>query len=232
VDEDEYVPEVIYTPGRYSFSREAIGTRYLCVAVRTFINPADPADLKQVHALQDAIKVEQKSAGRFEVPDWDPASQKKIRDALALLNPPDFKLVFGDRDHVDPVRHLIGAAVAWGGNPERDARYALETPPQNDGKTAHYLRVGEVPVDGFWSVTVYNKDGYFEPNSANAYSFNNITAKKDPDGAITIQFGGNPAKAANYLPITPGWNYTVRMYRPRPEILNGKWKFPQAQPMN
>jgi hypothetical protein len=34
------------------------------------------------------------------------------------------------------------------------------------------------------------------------------------------------------LPITPGWNYTVRLYRPRAEILNGKWKFPEPQAMN
>jgi hypothetical protein len=40
-----------------------------------------------------------------------------------------------------------------------------------------------VPVDGFWSVSLYNADGYFEKNAANAYAFNNITAKKDSDGS-------------------------------------------------
>jgi len=56
------------------------------------------------------------------------------------------------------------------------------------------------------------------------------------DGSVIIQFGGcdgNPDsyREANCLPITKGWNYTVRLYRPRPEIINGKWKFPEAQPI-
>jgi hypothetical protein len=53
------------------------------------------------------------------------------------------------------------------------------------------------------------------------------SAKKDKDGSVTIHFGGDP-KADNFLPIVPGWNYIVRMYKPGPEILNGSWKFPDA----
>ncbi|HKD48790.1 MAG TPA: DUF1214 domain-containing protein [Rhizomicrobium sp.] len=233
VDEDEYVLGVIYRHGRYTYARDTVRTRYLCAAVRTFADAGDPADLIEVHALQDAIRVKQKSPGRFEIPDWDAASQKEMRDALAILGKylPDSRSIFGMKEHVDPVRHLIGAAVGWGGNPERDASYTMVTPAWNDGNTAHRLRVKDVPVDGFWSVTVYTKDGYLEKNSLNAYSVNNVTAKKDGDGAVTIQFGGDPNKAANYLPVTPGWNYTVRMYRPHPEILDGRWRFPDAQPI-
>ncbi|HBD35887.1 MAG TPA: carboxylesterase, partial [Cupriavidus sp.] len=33
----------------------------------------------------------------------------------------------------------------------------------------------------------------------------------------------------NCLPIVPGWNYTVRLYRPHAEIVRGAWSFPQAQ---
>ena len=59
----------------------------------------------------------------------------------------------------------------------------------------------------------------------NAISVNNVTAKKDADGAVTVHFGGDPAQP-NYLRIMPGWNYTVRLYRPRAEVLDGKWAFP------
>ena len=104
-------------------------------------------------------------------------------------------------------------------------------PAKNDGETPYVLKVKDVPVDGFWSVSVYNAEGYFEKNEANAYSFNNITAKKDSDGSITIHFGGDP-KQSNYIPITKGWNYTARLYRPRKEILDGSWKFPEATPLN
>jgi len=88
----------------------------------------------------------------------------------------------------------------------------------------------KVPVDGFWSITVYNAKGFFEKNAYDAYSVNNITAKKNMDGGVTIQFGGCDGKIANCLPITDGWNYTVRLYRPREDVLDGKWKFPEAQP--
>jgi hypothetical protein len=81
-------------------------------------------------------------------------------------------------------------------------------------RTVHQLTVKDVPVDGFWSISLYNSEGYFQKNDLNAYSLNNITAKKDADGSITIQFGGCDTKAANCLPIMPGWNYTVRLYRP------------------
>lgn len=97
----------------------------MVAAVRTFVNPADPADVKQVHTLQDAIKVSQKSPGSFEVPAWDQASQKKVRDALLVLATtiPSFNKAFGAKDQVDPIRHLIGTAAGWGGNPDKDASY-------------------------------------------------------------------------------------------------------------
>ena len=65
------------------------------------------------------------------------------------------------------------------------------------------------------SVCVYNAKGYFESNEQNAYSINNLTAKKGEDGSVTIQFGGCNGKTPNCLPIPPGWNYMVRLYRPR-----------------
>jgi hypothetical protein len=78
-----------------------------------------------------------------------------------------------------------------------------------------------VPVDGFWSVSVYNADGYFVLNHLNSYTLNNVTAKKSPDGSVTIQFGGCDGNIPNCLPIMSGWNFMVRLCRPRPEILNG-----------
>jgi hypothetical protein len=144
----------------------------------------------------------------------------------------DFKGAFGKKGEVDPVRHLIGAAAAWGGNPAQDAIYLNVTPSKNDGTTVYKLDVKDVPVDGFWSVTVYDAEGYLQANPYNAYSLNNITAKKNDDGSFAIQFGGCDGKIPNCLPITKGWNYTVRLYRPRPEIIDGSWKFPEPTPVS
>jgi hypothetical protein len=78
ITEDHYCPEVIYKPGSYTFTKERVGRRYVCRAVRTLVDPSNSKDLDQVHALQVEIKVSQSSSGRFEVPEWDATSQKKF----------------------------------------------------------------------------------------------------------------------------------------------------------
>lgn len=234
VNQDHYVPSVFYGAGTHTLTKDNVGTRYVFVAVRTLVDPLDPKDVQQAHVLQDAIKLSQKSAGRFEAPNWDPESQKKMRDALAVLGAtvPNYNKAFGTKKDVDPIQHLMGTATGWGGNPAKDAIYLSGSVPKNDGATVYKLNVGNVPVDSFWSVSVYNAQGYFEKNTYDAYSLNNLTAKKSADGTIVIQFGGCDGKIANCLPTVPGWNYTVRLYRPRAEILSGKWTFPQPQPLS
>jgi hypothetical protein len=230
IDEDQYTPAVYYG-GSHTFAREQIGTRYLMLALRTLVDPYDPKDLQQAHALQDAVTVGQKSSGKFEIPEWDPASHKKVKDALLVLAStlPDSDRGFGTRREVDPVRRLILSASAWGGNPDKEAKYLNVFPAKNDGNTVYRLDVKNVPVDGFWSISVYNADGNFQKNTYDAYSLNNITAKKSADGSVAVQFGGCDGKIPNCLPTVSGWNYMVRFYRPRPEILNGSWKFPEPQ---
>ena len=91
------------------------------------------------------------------------------------------------------------------------------------------LTVGDVPVDGFWSVSVYNSAGFFEPNARATYTVNSVTGVRDEDGTITIRFGDYPEGTPNAVPIVDGWNYLVRLYRPRAEILEGRWSFPSLQ---
>lgn len=232
ISQDHYAIDMVYAPGRFTYDKGKVGTRYVFFLIRTLANASDPKDLLMANQLQDAIKVEQASAGSFSVPKWDQASQKKIRDALAVLGEfGDIANRFGRKDEVDPVDHLIGTAIGWGGNPRSAADYQSFYPPKNDGRTVHRLSVKNVPVDAFWSVSVYNDKGFFQKNALDAYSLNNLTAKPDAGGSFTIQFGGCQKSTPNCLPIVKGWNYTVRLYRPRAEILTGAWKFPQATPV-
>ena len=85
-------------------------------------------------------------------------------------------------------------------------------------------------MDAFWSISLYNGNGYYEKNER-ARTVNNVTARKSADGSVEIRFGDWDGKAPNCLPIMPGWNYTVRLYRPRKEILDGTWTFPEAEPV-
>ncbi len=233
VDEDAYTPEVVYGPGRYTLTKEKIGTRYVLAAVRIFVDAGDPKDVAAANALQDAIKVEQPGGpGVFRPTNWDASTQVDVRTALLVLAQtlPDAKGMFGPRGEVDPVRRLIGSGAAWGGIPEKDAVYLNVAPDRNDGKTVYRLTLKDVPVDGFWSISVYDSDGRFAPNPQKAYTVNSITAKTGPDGSAVIQFGGCDGKIANCLPTPPDWSYMVRLYRPRSEILSGAWTVPAAQP--
>lgn len=234
INEDHFNPDVFYGGGSHTLTREHVGTRYAMVGVRILADPSNPDDMKKANALQDAITVSQPGGpGAFEIPQWDPVSQKNVRDALIALSNtiPDLRYAAGPtKDSVDPVRRIAAAASGWGLNPDKDAVYLNVFPENNDGKTSYRLSVGNVPVDEFWSVTAYTANGYFYPNDLNAYSINSITGKKDKDGVITIQFGGCTKETSNCLPVTAGWNYMVRLYRPRPEILDGSWSFPVAEP--
>jgi hypothetical protein len=235
VNQDQYTAATYYEAGTQTLTREMIGTRYAIAVVRFLVDFSSKEDVQQVYALQDAIKFSQERPGAFEIPYWDEPSLKQIKAALSQVGTTvsDTRRMFGADEHqVDPAKHLIGSAILWGGYPEKDALYLPITPARNDGTAVYKLTVGDVPVGGFWSLTVYNSDGYLQPNPDNVYSVSNTTAKKGLDGSVTIQFGGCDGKVPNCLPITQGWNYTVRLFLPRPEILDGTWRFPEAQPVS
>ncbi|MDX2416619.1 MAG: DUF1214 domain-containing protein [Xanthomonadales bacterium] len=216
-------------PGTYKLTEKSVGTRFALVTIRTFYDAGDPNDLAKAHAAQDKIAVSGGGKGPFDAPNWNTDQLKAARKALSDLGALGFdaKHAFGTKDEVRPVDYLVGAAAGWGGMPAKAASYIVDSVEQNDGKTPHSVTVKDVPVDAFWSVTVYNEDGYLDATDLGVNSYNNFSAKPNEDGSYTIHFGGDP-KSVNYLPISKGWNYAVRMYLPRKEILDGAWTFPQV----
>jgi hypothetical protein len=230
VNQDHYVNRVFHEPGRHALSVEEFDTPWVAVAVRVLVDSADPDDVAAVNALQDGFAIEAVSSKPFEAPDYDTASLDARRGALLELarGLHGFDHAFGRSGDVDPIRHLLGTAAGWGGLPDREARYIGVEPRLPVGE--YSLTVRDVPVDGFWSISVYNADGYFEPNDRNAYSVNDLTATPNDDGSVTVHFGGDDDRP-NLIPIMEGWNYTVRLYRPRPEVLDGTWAFPGIEPV-
>lgn len=229
VNENHYVDAIFHDAGEHRLTVEQFGTDYVVVAVRILVDPADPRDVADVVALQGQITLDAASRVEFVMPEYDTPSLDETRDALLALarNLTGFDRMFGSRDEVDPVRHLIGTAAGWGGLPSTEASYIGVDPRLPVGQ--YELTVGAVPVDGFWSVSVYNAAGYFEPNERDAYTINDITGVRNDDGSITIRFGDYPEGVPNVLPTVEGWNYLVRLYRPRLEITEGRWDFPSIR---
>jgi len=219
-----------YGPRTGTLTEEKVGSRYATLVIRTFADPHDEQDMQEAYRLQNAVVVEQADIGKFEVPDWNKEEVEQMRATINVVGSTvkDASKFFGRKENMDPVYWMLGAALGWGGLPFDDASYAIFFPEKNDGKTPYTLTVTDVPVYAFWSVTLYDEKGWMPVNEYNAYSFNNVTAKKGEDGSVTIHFGGDP-EADNFLPIVPGWNYIVRMYQPGPEILNGTWTFPNPE---
>lgn len=231
VNQDHYVNRVFHEPGEYLLTVEDFDTPWVGVAARILVDPSDSDDVATVNALQDGLAVAANSDNAFELPDYDIESLDSTRAALLTLSRglTAFDHAFGPKASVDQVHHLLATASGWGGLPDQEASYVSVEPGLPVGE--YVLTVRHVPVDGFWSISVYNADGFFEPNHRDAYSINNITATPNADGSVTIHFGGCDADTRpNCLPIMEGWNYTIRMYQPRKEILDGSWTFPAIQP--
>jgi hypothetical protein len=215
-------------PGTYTLTEDLVGTRFAFVAFRTFADVSNSDDIKEAHAAQDAIALSGGAAGPFEAPDWDLESLGVARRALSDIAVLGFdaSYAFGTKEQTRPIDHLVGAAAGWGGLPRTAASYIVDAVDANDGTIPHAITVKDVPVDAFWSVTIYNADGYLEPNDLGVNSYNNVSATPNDDGSYTLHFGGCGDGRINCVPVSPGWNYSIRLYEPRAEILDGSWTFP------
>lgn len=227
INEDHYINDIFRDPGTYKLTVDEFDTPYVSVVLRTFVDPNDDHDVVTVHTLQDALKLEASSAKPFTHPDYDEDSREPIAEALRTLYEglADSSRTFGKRSEVDPIRHLLGTASGWGGLPESEAFYVIETEPRPAG---HYtLTLEEVPVDGFWSMSIYNRDGFFEENIYDSYSLNSVTAVPDDDGSTTLNLAPYGEGLKNHLYVMDGWNYAFRLYRPHPSVLDGSWTLPE-----
>jgi len=106
------------------------------------------------------------------------------------------------------------------------------------GGSLYQLRIpGDVPVDAFWSLTLYESDGagrwFLYDNVLDRYAISSTThgLKRAPDGAIVLQISHQePTELTNWIPAPTG-NYRLvfRAYQPRPEFLDGSFLLPPVQ---
>ena len=234
VNENEYINKVFYEPGTHELTKDEFGTNYVLVAFRTLVDSSDPADIKKANDLQDKFSIEAASSTPYTHPNYDEKSYNELRDLLLGVSKflPDSTGAFGSKETTQQVPHLLGAAFGWGGLPSQDAFYLNVNPDLPIGR--YQIDVPkDVPVKAFWSVSVYNKDGYFQKNDKGVYNINSQSGKANPDGSMTVNLGGcDDVSRINCIPLTEGWNYAVRLYRPVPSVIDGKWTFPAVQKSN
>ena len=225
-----YTNLVYYGKGTYKLNPKNVGSDYAFVIVRTLVDANNPKDVEAVNKLQDSYKLNAEDDKAYKMPKWEMASYKKTFDMLAALFAlePNTDNMFGTKETVDPVGLLLGAAGGFGGLPSKDAQYLNVTPPKGD---AFKMVLKDVPVEGFWSISIYNKEGYFFDSKYGAPSINDVIATPSKDGSYTLYFGNCENQKTNCLAIEDGWNFIMRLYQPEEAITSGEWKMPALTPI-
>jgi hypothetical protein len=136
------------------------------------------------------------------------------------------------------LKRAIVAQVGLGANVPEDAIYPLnlgdETGKPLDGAnkyTLHFDKASLPPVNAFWSVTLYDSEGYQVANTLNRFAVSSwMPFKYNFDGSLDLYFQNeNPGNdnEANWLPSPKGpFNLTMRLYAPKADALTGKWNPP------
>lgn len=136
------------------------------------------------------------------------------------------------------LKRAIVTQVGLGANLPEDAVYPLNLgdeagrPLDGTGKyTLHFEKGALPPVNAFWSVTLYDPEGFQVANSLDRFAVSSwMPFKFNADGSLDLYFqNANPGKdkEANWLPAPKGeFNLTMRLYGPKSEVLTGKWNPP------
>jgi len=248
-----------YAPGKYLLTKHgcgceppctsatsdrtciAYGSRYAFVLLRTLADADNASDVEQAHKVQDSFKIEQADVGQWEVPDWNQTELTAIRNDLLRLKatskePTTFGYFTGP-EKIDHLYGMLNVAAGWGGVRPQDQTYVFHNPPpETEGDLT--LTVPKVPVEGngFWSITMYSKEGFMFADPSNYNSASQGTSGLNPDGSTTIFLGGcdkperqKPSKA-HCLPTQSGWGIVARFFRPSQAILDGSWRLPDPVP--
>jgi hypothetical protein len=226
ITDEHYNPMAFVKPGTYELTQENVGRRYAMVAMRTQVNVMDPDDLAVVHELQNQLKIEQAAKGSFEPSgNWDMEEVLAMRAKYAEISKLEgitSETMFGKKGEVPLKDHNVGTAMGWGGlTPERavyPSIYGVSLEPQK-------LTLKDVPTEAFWSITVYDAEGYPQ---GDVYNINSAFAVPGEDGSFTIQFGAEK-DAVNYMDTFEGWNLALRIYEPTEAYFNGEWVMPELE---
>ncbi len=226
ITDEHYNPMAFVEPGTYTLTQENVGRRYAAIAMRTQANTADPADLAIANALQEQLKLEQKDRGSYVASNnWDMEEVLAMRAKYQEIGTQEgitSEVMFGKKGEVPLKEHNVGTAVGWGGLTADRAVYPFYLPESAEPQT---LTLKDVPAKAFWSITVYDAEGYPQ---GEIYNINSQFAVPNEDDSVTIHFGGDE-NAANYMDIFEDWAIVLRIYEPSEAYFNGEWLQPELE---
>lgn len=226
ITDEHYNPMAFVAPGTYRLTQESVGRRYAMIVMRTQANTTDPADLAIANALQEQLKLEQKDRGSYVASNnWDIEEILAMRARYQAIQKQEeitSEVMFGKKGEVPLKEHNVGTAAGWGGFTADRAVYPSYFPESSEPQT---LTLKGVPAKAFWSITVYDAEGYPQ---GDVYNINNQFAVPNEDGSVTIHFGGDK-DAVNYMDIFEGWNVVLRIYEPSEAYFNGEWTRPELK---
>jgi len=149
----------------------------------------------------------------------------------------------GGRYGQDYLRRALVAQVGWGENVPQEAVYPRATVASTgrdlDGTTRYRIHFapGQLPpVGAFWSLTLYGPDGFFTANPIDRYAIGDRTPglTRNPDGSLDlyVQHTAPAGKQGNWLPAPTGpFSLMMRLYLPKPSVLDGTWQPPAVTPV-
>jgi len=231
VNEDNYTTAVYHNGETIELTVQEHGSPFVAVIARVLVDANDPLDIKIANGLQDQIEVTALSSHKYQRANYDIESRNTTRELFRQLGAGigDASFCNGKKSEVRETRHKICAAIGWGGLPTYEVVYAKNQERRALGD--YQIRLKDVPVEGFWSISIYNDKGYFQENEYGAYSINSVIAEPNADGSFTINFGEHKNGRKNFLPIMEGWNYVARLYLPSKGVQEGTWVFPEPTPI-
>ncbi|MGG7648523.1 DUF1254 domain-containing protein [Pseudomonas sp. ES4] len=216
-----------------------------------------PAHISDQPILAQMKRIGIEPGKSFDMKALDPEIQAALqtvpKDAQALMTwkvPTLARVVNGWSMNTDTMgvygnyylKRAIVAQIGLGANLPEDAIYPLNIgdvegkPLDGSNKYVLHFEKGETPpVNAFWSITLYDPEGFQVGNALNRFAVSSwMPFKTNADGSLDIYLQHeNPGKdlEANWLPAPKGgFNLTMRLYGPKPEVLNGKWNPPPVKP--